>query len=166
MAEQQTSWKCLNCEKTFGIGEWTCRDGVHNHVVEEKLYRVCDPPQEIGYADSKGTPLDGSSFGQTVVCNIPPPKKVIGANGEVSWTGEGSVTFHRGRFATKDPETQYWLNQKPSYNRSEEDWSAAWLSADQRIKLREAALAQKEQRIENERNELLAQVKREKVGAR
>ena len=152
-------WKCLTCGKKFKVGEWTCQDGVSNHVVEEKIYRALDAPQDIGYADSKGTPLDGSLFGETVVCSIPPPKKIIGENGEVSWSGEGSVVFHRGRYSTKDPEKQYWLDQRSAYNHSEEEWSARWLSMSQRLQLREQELHAREQRLENDRNELLAQTK-------
>lgn len=162
---EQTQWKCINCGRTFGVGQWACSDGVTNHVTETKIYRVLDVPQDIGYKDSKGTPLDGSSFGETKVCNIPPPKKVINPNGEVSWTGEGSVTFLRGRFSTADPEIQYWLNKKPSYNATEEQWQGAWLSKSQQLELREDAIRASEMRLENERNELLAQTK-QKVGAR
>jgi hypothetical protein len=159
-----TEWKCLNCGKAFKVGDWTCTDGVSNHSVAEKIYRSLDAPQDIGYADTKGTPLDGSSFGETIVCNIPPPRKQIGLNGEVSWVGEGSVTFIRGRFATSDPVQQYWLDQKPGYNHSEEEWSAKWLSQAQRLQLRESELHAREQRLENDRNELLAKTK-QKVNA-
>ncbi len=157
-----TEWKCDVCGKKFKIGEWTCHDGIRNHTVQEKTYLVCDAPQD------PGKPADGSLppivRGRTKVCNIPPPKKVM-ENGEVKYIGEGSVEFINGRFSTNDPEIQYWLDQKRAYNRSEADWEACWLTSTERLAKKELELVAYEQRLQSERNELLAQTK-ERVGAR
>lgn len=158
------SWKCTECNKTFKVGEWVCMDGVSQHKVASKMYRACDPPQDIGYKDTKGTPLDASSFGETVVCNIPPSKRIINEAGEISYQGGGSITFVRGRFSTSNPEVQYWLDMRPEYNRTEDDWSATWLSKDQQLDLVRDKLEKERMRLENERNELLAATKA-RVGA-
>lgn len=159
---EQTSWKCLSCGKTFGVNEWTCQDGVNNHVVEEKLYHSLDAPTDPGHGPG-GKPLETSSYGQLVVCNIPPPRKIMEGS-DVKWVGEGNVVFVRGRFATSNPEQQYWLNKKPSLNFSEKDWREKWLSQKQNLDLREVEMQAREQRLENDRNELLAQTK-QKVGS-
>lgn len=157
-----TNWKCDTCGKKFGVGEWTCNDGIRNHVVQEKTYLVCDAPAD------PGKPADGSLMpivrGRTKVCNIPPPKKQM-ENGEVKYVGEGSVEFINGRFSTSDPEIQYWLDQKGAYNKSEAEWEACWMTDKERLAKKELELVAYEQRLHNERNELLAQTK-ERVGAR
>src|SRR6185312_8798282 len=93
--------------------EWKCADEISNHVVEEKTYRSADAPSDPGHPANGG--MDSRRDGQTVVCNIPPARK-MGEGADVRWVGEGSVTFIRGRFATSDPEQQYWLDKKPCYN--------------------------------------------------
>lgn len=153
--------QCLNCKKKFESGQWTCIDGVSNHVVEEKTYRVLDAPSD------RGTVAPGSSApivrGRTMVCNIPPAKKVMD-KGEVRMIGEGSVEFINGRFTTSDPEIQYWLDKKPGYSATEEQWKRNWLSDKELLAEKEIELRAREQRIENERNELLAMTK-QKVSA-
>ena len=46
--EQPKKWKCINCNQEFMVGEWACSDGISNHVVEEKTYRVLDAPSDAG----------------------------------------------------------------------------------------------------------------------
>lgn len=157
-----TSWSCLVCGKTFMVGEWVCADGTSNHIVEEKIYRTLDAPLE------PGRPVDGSQppvvRGKTIVCNIPPAKKTM-VDGEVRMMGEGSVEFINGVFSTKDPEIQYWLNKKDSCHASQEDWDRVWKTAEERLADKEAKLRAAEQRLENERNELLVAVKQQKKQA-
>ena len=155
MAKQQ----CLVCKEQFEIGKWTCADGVANHVVEMKTYRALDAPSDAG------KPTEGTLMpivrGRTVICNIPPARKVM-EGGEVRMVGEGSVEFLNGRYSTSDPEKQYWLDKKPAYSASEEAWKANWLSKDELLAEKELQLQAIQQRLENERNELLAQVKQQK----
>jgi hypothetical protein len=150
-------FKCLTCGKTFKVGDWTCTDGISNHIVEEKVYRSLDATHDPSNPNAQRD-------GRTRVCNIPPPRKVMRGD-EVTWVGEGYVEFIRGRFSTSDPEQQYWLDKRPAYNASEEQWKAAWLTRDQQLTIREMELSAKETRLENERNELLSQTK-ERVAAR
>lgn len=154
-------WTCLTCYKEFGVGKWTCVDGVANHVVAEKVYRVCDAPAE------PGRPADGTALpvvrGRTTVCNIPPPRKVM-EGGEVKMIGEGSVEFINGRFSTSDPEKQYWLDKKPGYGSTEEQWKRNWYSKDELLADKEAQLNSAQMRLEADRNDLLAQTK-QRVGA-
>lgn len=157
--KEQTEWTCLVCDKKFKVGDWVCADGNSNHVVEQKTYRTLDAPLDAG------RPADGSLppvvRGKTVVCNIPPAKKVM-IDGEVRMTGEGSVEFINGVFSTSDPEIQYWLNKKPAYQASTEQWDRVWKTPEERLADKEAQLRAAEQRLENERNELLSQVKQQK----
>lgn len=153
-------WKCLVCAKEFSVGEWTCLDGVSNHVVEEKTYLMDDAPSDPGHADKGG--MDSLRDGRTRICNVPPDKVVL-RNGETALIPGGYVEFIRGRFATSNPEVQYALDKKGGFC-SEERWQQVWLSQAQQFELREMQLRAREQRLENDRNELLSQTK-QKVGA-
>jgi predicted RNA-binding protein YlxR (DUF448 family) len=64
----------------------------------------------------------------------------------------------RGRFSTSNPEQQYWLDMKPTYNATEDEWRAAWLSTSQKQQLKEMELNAFAKRLEIEKNDLLAQV--------
>jgi hypothetical protein len=149
-------WKCTECGKKFKVGEWTCTDGISNHKVEEKTYRVLDAPSD---PSSKDMSLKD---GRTVVCNIPPPHRVMEGN-DAKWVGEGSVEFIRGRYATDDPEKQYWLDKKGAYNATEYQWREVWYSDAQQLALGKMELAAARQRLESDRNELLSKTK-ERVG--
>src|SRR3954466_15959463 len=156
-------WKCEICEKEFKVGDWICQDGISNHVVAEKTYRALDAPAD------PGRPASGSLTpvvrGKTVVCNIPPAKHVIDpATKEARQVGEGSVEFLNGRYSTRDPERQYWLDKKPGYNSTEDQWKACWLTKDEMLEEKRLQLVAMEQRLENHQNDLLAQTKR-KAGA-
>ena len=153
------SWKCINCGKDFKVGEWLCVDGTVNHVVEKKAYRTLDAPLDPG--KTPAGMLAPIIRGRTVVCNIPPPKKVMEGT-DVKWIGEGSVEFINGFFETDDPERQYWLDKNPNCNFTEEQWKNTWLSAEEKVAEKELLLRAREQRLENERNELLSQVKEQK----
>lgn len=154
---QQTEWKCIECNKKFGVGQWTCADGVSNHVVTTKTYRSMDAPSD------PSTRNDSLKHGRTVVCNIPPGHKE-GSGADVRYVGEGSVEFIRGRFETTNPEIQYWLDKRPEYNCTEEQWRSTWYSDSQKLELDKLQLAADRQRLENDRNALLEQTK-SRVGA-
>jgi len=158
--DQQT-WFCEVCEKKFSPGQWTCSDKISNHVVAAKTYRSLDAPSD------PGRPAAGSLppvvRGRTMVCNIPPPQKVMEKD-EVRWIGEGSVEFINGMYTTTDPQKQYWLDKRPAYNATEEQWKNTWHTKDERLAEKETQLRAMSERLENERNELLAQTK-QKVGA-
>lgn len=146
------SWTCVECGKKFGPGEWTCTDGQSNHVVAEKIYRSLDAPSDPSTKD------DSLKDGRTVVCNIPPGKKVMEGE-DVKFIGEGSVEFVRGRYSTTDPEKQYWLDKKPACQATEEQWRSVWYSQGQKLAVKEMELRAMEQRLENDRNELLTKTK-------
>lgn len=152
------TWKCVKCEKTFKVGEWLCEDRVTNHVVAEKEYLLADAPTDPGHPERGG--MDSKRDGRTRICNIPPPQKVMEGD-EVRMIGEGYVEFVRGRFSTTDPQAQYWLDRKGGFC-TQAQWEAAWLSQSQQLEIKEMNLKAREQRLENERNELLAKTK-EKV---
>lgn len=152
------TWKCVVCDKTFTVGDWLCRDRMTNHIVENKEYLLADAPSDPGHPERGG--MDALKDGRTRICNIPPDKQVV-VNGELRMVPGGYVEFIRGRFSSADPEIQYCLDKKGGYC-SEAQWEAAWLSQSQQLQLKEMSLKAREQRLENDRNELLSNVKKQK----
>ena len=151
------TWTCRNCGEKFTVGKFLCKDGATNHLVDPKAYFLDDAPQD------PGRPAPGSHInvtlreGRTRICNIPPDRTVL-KDGNATLMIGGYVEFVQGRFTTSDPEIQYYLDKKGGFC-TEERWSEVWLSAEQRLEMREIALAAREQRLENERNDLLASQK-------
>lgn len=154
------NWKCTVCGKKFEVGEWTCQDGISNHVVEAKEYLLDDAPSDPGHPANGG--VDSLRDGRTLICNIPPDKSVM-RNGEVAVIPGGSVEFIRGRYSTHNPEIQYYLNKKGGFC-TPERWSQVWLSQGQQLDLERQRLNALSQRLENDRNELLSKTK-ERVSA-
>jgi hypothetical protein len=156
------TWTCTECGKEFGVGEWTCADGTSNHKVELKTYRSLDVPTAEGTTPPGILPPVIRS--RTMVCNVPPPHKIMDG-GDAKMVGEGSVEFINGVFLTTDPEQQYWLDKKPGYQATKEQYDSVWLSAEARNANKEIELKAREERLENDRNDLLGQtqakVKRE-----
>lgn len=150
------TWKCEVCNKKFTVNEWVCADGVSNHIVETKQYYLADAPTD-------GSSSDELSHGQTIICNIPPDKKIQKGN-EVHIQPGGNVTFIRGQYSSTDPEIQYWLDLKGGFC-NKDRWNEVWLSREQKNEMKEMDLRAREQRLENDRNELLTQTQA-KVGAR
>jgi hypothetical protein len=153
----QQTWKCINCGKKFDIGKWTCEDGTSNHVVDSKEYLLADAPSDPGHPVQGG--VDSLRDGRTRICNIPPDRTVL-RNNEATVIPGGYVEFIRGRFSTTDPEIQYYLEKtRGKHFVNEAQWAAAWLSQSQQFELERGRLSAMAQRLENERNELLAQTK-------
>lgn len=166
MSITATVWKCEECSKEFGVGDWLCRDGVSKHVVARKEYLLNDAPADPGHPERGG--VDSLRDGRTRICNIPPDRSIVRRMGdgkeETVLMPGGYVEFVRGRYDTTDPEIQYYLDRKGGFC-TQEMWNRAWLSESQQIEMERMALRAEKQRIENERNELLASVKA-RAGAR
>jgi|SRR5580704_105107 hypothetical protein len=156
------TWKCLNCQKKFNIGEWLCSDGQSNHVVESKEYLLNDAPSDPGHPAPGSTINVALRDGRTRVCSIPPDKRVV-VNGETQLVPGGYVEFIRGEFHTADPEIQYWLDKKGGFC-TREQWNIAWLTEGQQLLLEREQLAGMRTRLENDRNELLSQTKQRVAG--
>lgn len=156
-------WKCEECSKKFTVGEWMCADGQSNHRVERKEYLLADAPTDPGHPAQGGS--DSLRDGRTRICNIPPDKTIM-VNGEATRVQGGYVEFVRGRYATTDPEIQYTLEKtrKDAFC-TEAQWEAAWLSDSQQMTLERGKLDAMKIRLENDRNELLAQVKQQRASA-
>jgi len=152
----QTSWKCLECGKKFGVGEWACADGVSNHRVEQKEYLMDDAPTDPGHPERGGA--DSLRDGRTRICNMPPDKRAVNREGEVQVIPGGYVEFVRGRYATDNPELQYLLDKKGGFC-TPERWAQVWLSQGQQMELERNRLAALSARLESQQNELLAQTK-------
>jgi hypothetical protein len=158
------TWKCEVCEKTFKVGDWICQDGQVNHKVAYKLYLLADAPSDPGHLALGSNINPALREGRTRICNIPPDKTVL-RNGEAVTVPGSYVEFIQGRFSSNDPEIQYCLDKKGGFC-SQEQWDAAWLTDNQRLTKQRLELDAMAQRLENDRNELLAQQKQQRVGAR
>lgn len=176
MAQQQQQWKCLNCDKTFTVHNgFICSDGVSNHVVSKRTYLTKDAPNDPGHCGDT-TRSDGiRREGLLRVCNIPPDRTVI-RNGEASVIPGGYVEFARGKYETTDPEKQYFIGKWGGFSATyaEDDdpsvkdaamavWEDAWLSPPQKMHMDRMRLTAERQRLEEDRNRLLADVKSAKV---
>ena len=147
-------WHCTVCNKEFKTGEWACADGVTNHIVEVKEYLLDDAPTD-------GSSSESLRDGRTLICNIPPERKAMHGD-EVRIIPGGCVEFVRGRYSTSDPEIQHYLNRKGGFC-TEDRWNAVWLSQNQQMQIERDRLTALSQRLENEKNELLALQKKEKA---
>ncbi len=159
------TWKCLECGKKFTVGEWHCADGQTVHRVESKEYLMADAPSDPGHpAPGSKVSVDSLRDGRTRICNIPPDRTVL-RNGEASVIPGGYVEFIRGRFSTDNPEIQYYLEKSRGKEFcTRERWNQVWLSDGQQLEMQRMELAAERTRLENERNELLAQTK-QRAGA-
>jgi hypothetical protein len=155
-------WKCEVCSKKFSVNEWVCQDGQSNHVIERKEYLLNDAPSDAGHIAPGSTINVTLREGRTRICNIPPPIKVMHGD-NVQWIGEGYVEFVQGRYATMDPQIQYWLDKRGGYC-TQEQWERAWLTDAQQISLERGRIDALKNRLEVERNDLLSQQK-QRVGA-
>lgn len=155
-------WKCETCSKKFSVNEWVCQDGQSNHIVERKEYLLNDAPSDAGHVAPGSTINVTLREGRTRICNIPPPQKVMRGD-NVEWIGEGYVEFVQGRYATTDPQIQYWLDKRGGYC-TQEQWERAWLTDAQQISLERGRIDALKSRLEVERNDLLSQQK-QRVGA-
>lgn len=153
------TWKCETCGKKFTVGEFLCADGQTNHLVARKEYLLADAPSDPGHPANGG--MDSLRDGRLRICNIPPDKSVQVA-GEVQRVPGGYVEFIRGRFATTDPETQYYLDKKGGYC-TEAQWEHAWLSNNQQLLLEQQRLSAMRARLESQENELLAMTRAQKT---
>jgi len=144
------SWKCVTCEKNFKVGDWRCAGGA-NHIVETKRYYMNDAPT---VADASGN-VDKHST--TQILNIPPEERTTGPDGNERVVPGGNVWFVRGIYETSDPRQQYWLDLKGGWC-TKEQWEQAYLNDREKLDIQKMEVAALKQRLENERNELLAQV--------
>ena len=145
---------CLDCEKNFTAGNFTCVTG-KNHVVASKRYYMNDAPTVVSVVN--GHPVVNKRDSMTQIQNIPPEKRVAGPDGNERVIPGGQVVFVRGMFETNDPEQQFWLDQHKGMC-SEAEWQAAYLNEEEKLELERMELAAERTRLEGMKNELLAQV--------
>ena len=149
------TWKCENCGKTFTVNEWMC-DEAYPHIVKEKEYLLNDAPSDPGM--SRDRINEALRHGTTRICNIPPDKLIQNGTETIRIPG-GYVEFRQGRFSTNNPEVQYYLDKKGGFC-TKEQWDAAWLTPQQQLEQKQLEVEAMKQRLEVERNELLAQTKK------
>jgi hypothetical protein len=148
--EQPSPYACTRCGQDISAegASRECKAGL-KHVTTEKTYLLNDAPQQSGRDESGPLPKTG----RTLISNVPPPTWELG---EDQHDG-GTVVFENGRYATTDPVEQYYLDLRGSYC-SEQEWEAAWLSAEE-LKLRrhervERELAAREKELDELRQQL------------
>lgn len=152
------TWKCLDCEKEFRAGNWTCLSGA-GHKVAPKRYYMNDAPTVMTLVNGRATINKRDS--QTMVMNIPPETRTTGPDGNERVIPGGQVVFVRGIYETGDPQQQFWLDQHKgifSGDHGKALWEAAYLNEDERMQLERMELAAERARLESERNSLLEQV--------
>lgn len=153
------TFHCLECDQDFKPPHWECAPG-QKHTVTSKRYYMDDAPTVPEWRDNRPYVNKGAS--QTLVLNIPPEATVRNGEEYMRVPG-GTVLFIRGMFETSDPEQQFHLDRKPGLV-SKERWTEVYLNDDEKLQIEKMAIAADRQRIENERNDLLAQVKAMKAG--
>ena len=144
---------CVDCEKKFKAGSFTCVTG-RNHVVASKRYYMNDAPTVVSIVN--GRPTVNKRDSMTMIQNIPPERRVMGPDGNERVIPGGQVVFIRGMYETSDPEQQYWLDQHRGMC-NEAEWQAAYLNEDERMELERMELAAERSRLEGMRNSLLEQ---------
>ena len=145
---------CLNCEKNFKAGNWTCVNGM-NHSVANKRYFMNDAPSVVSIVN--GRPTVNKRDSATQIQNIPPEKRVIGPDGNERIIPGGQVQFIRGMYETTNPEEQFWLNQHRGMC-DEKTWQDAYLNEDEKLQLERMELAAERTRLEGMKNDLLSKV--------
>jgi hypothetical protein len=148
---------CLRCEKKFEVGDWLCASG-ESHIVKPETYYVLDAPMDK--RDCKNARLQ--------MLNVIPEGKIM--RGQDAHVVPGTnIEFVRGLYSTDNPHIQMALNNRHNVFRGEEGrkmWEAVYFSNEEKRELEAMELRGKVQRLENERNTLLEQVKsRAKVPA-
>lgn len=144
--------KCVECEKEFTAGEWTCAGG-SNHVVPAKAYFMDDAPTT---KDRDGN-IDKHST--TTILNIPPERQIKVGN-DVQRTPGGSVTFVRGRYDTSDPEIQFHLDKKAGLC-DEVRWREVYFSDKEKQAIKMMELDARERRLEAQETTLLAKAQKQ-----
>lgn len=145
------TWKCLECEKTFSVGEWDCAVEGVKHKVNPKQYFMDDAPTHVELKDGK--PYINKGTSRTVVLNVPPERKVRDGD-DIRIVPGGSVEFVRGTFTTDDPEIQFYLEKKKNLC-DEKRWYEVYLTDDEKHALKHLEDSARIQRLENEKNDLL-----------
>ncbi len=135
------SWKCLECDKTFGYGDWNCPDG-RKHAVEAKTY--FSPAENL----------------RTYVVE---ERLITTMDGRQQMRPARSVEFVKGQYNTSDPEDQYALDVEDGLI-TQEQWRVRYISLEERLAQRERELKSREERLKASENEYLDKVK-ETVGA-
>lgn len=157
------TWKCLECEKEFRAGSWTCASGA-GHKVASKRYYMNDAPTVVTMVNNKPTVNKRDS--QTMIMNIPPEGRTTGPDGNERVIPGGNVLFVRGLFETTDPVQQFWLDQHKgvfSGDHGKAIWEAAYLNEDEKLQMDRMQFEAERTRFEAERNSLLEQVQRQRA---
>lgn len=147
------TYHCLECDKDFKAGSWECTPG-QQHVVTAKRYYMDDAPTVTEWRD--GRPFINKAAARTQVLNIPPEKRVQDGD-EIIRVPGGSVEFCRGMFETSDPEKQFYLDRKSGLC-TYERWKEVYWTEDEKINEQKMEIHAAQNRLQSERNELLAKV--------
>jgi hypothetical protein len=152
MAEQK-KWKCIGeCKKEFAFGDWECFPGV-NHEVEEKTYYLNDAPHCDFKLDPNGIALRSSRNNVYVL----PSKRIQDETG-VRFEERAPVLFVMGRYSTRNPEIQYFM-ERAKIDVGYDRWYDAYHTPTQKMNIKENQLRERERALNaalEEKNELLA----------
>lgn len=146
-------FNCLNCEKEFEAGDWYCKDG-SLHRVQSKIYYVIDAPADR--RDCKNSRL--------MILNLIPERQETRGNDIVRVPGK-HVEFVRGLYETDDPQYQIALDKRNNVFHGDEGrklWENAYMSDAEKQQLDKIRLQGEVNRLQVERNQLLAEVQASK----
>ncbi len=161
-----TFGKCTNCGKEVESPNFTCPTG-EQHIVQPKRYYMDDAPVDPGpYVPGPGGAYVSAGMhlrdSQTTICNLVPSQRERVGHEVIERPGR-NVVFRRGIYETTDPEEQYYLDKRVKEGRglcSEARWEEVYLTEQQKIDIQRQKLNADMRRLEHERNDLLAQVKK------
>lgn len=146
-------YHCTRCEADFTAGDWHCKTG-EVHVVAPETYYVMDAP-------AIKTDAQAMKSSGLIMANVLPEQRIIKGN-DVQVVPGTNVHFVRGTHSTTDPRIQDALNQRKGVHRGPEGialWEKEYLTASEKSDINDARQKKYIERLENERNSLLEQVK-------
>lgn len=145
--------KCLTCKQEVEYPDWKCSKAPGNHAIESKEYFH---PYGQNVQDVRDRRFNTVSMVLYVT-----PDYVDGQGQRVKGRNL-TVEFSAGRYATADPEQQYFLDAKEKAGLlcNEAQWQAIYMTDDQRLRIREEKLKEREAAlVAAESNPLLEKVK-------
>lgn len=156
---------CLACDAQFSPrkGEFYCPTG-EPHRLAPKTYYMDDAPTDPGPFENGVATGDNRRHSRCIVSNLVPEKHYIQGTERKHVPGR-DVIFIRGTYTTEDAEEQYWLDRKPGLC-TKARWEEVYLTDHQKIELQRMEIAAARNRLEIERNELLAMAKNQNSGSK
>lgn len=156
---------CLTCGNKFDPqqAQFNCPTG-QPHKLPVKIYYKDDAPSDPGpFIMSPHGPIatgGNRKHAQTIIANLVPERTII-RDGQTQVVPGRSVTFIRGMYSTDLAEEQFYLDirERDGATCDKARWEEVYLTDHQRLELQKMDLSAREQRLEQDRSDLLSKVK-------